>query len=294
MSLPIWPNISSGVLNVSQGVPFQVTWTSQNLFQSYDLLKQQVQTEYALEAAKITNLALAQTITNTLDPSVKVNIDPFIFDLYNAISLVEQYGEVLEDLIWVTHGVDPYTGQTVEIPGRYDMCECQNMFRCPNGTVSLNGAKSIQDCTPERVQILRRISVIPSYYTPNTTISPKAGTLTLANTTDYWELSGADYSLPNGPQSYNLGTIRANTFDVIVITIDLTRIHYNLTYGADYRVGLYVNCKPCPAQYYCDYTNSTGSSCTSPSFAYQQYLYNQCLDRFAFNKYNLVEILFPI
>lgn len=49
--------------------------------------------------------------------------------------------------------------------------------------------------------------------------------------------SGADYSLPKGPQSYPIGTITVQAFDVAVITIDFNYIQYNMTYGTDFRIG---------------------------------------------------------
>lgn len=208
----------------------------------------------------------------------RVNIDPFVYDLYNAVSLVEQYGEYLEELIWISESVDEYNGNTIEIPGRFDMCECQNLVKCPNGTVSSTGSNSLTDCTPELVQVLRRISVIPSYFNANYSPPATSGNLKLSNISDFWEISGADYSLPNGPQSYKIGTINVEAFDVAVITLDFTSIHYNITYGVDFRVSIYVDCKPCPSQYYCDYSQQP-ATCKYPSVAEQNLRFNECKNR---------------
>ena len=40
------------------------------------------------------------------------------------------------------------TGEVIEVPGRYDMCECQNLFKCQNGTISNLGSQSNSDCYP--------------------------------------------------------------------------------------------------------------------------------------------------
>lgn len=45
--------------------------------------------------------------------------------------------ERLEDLVWIDD-----QGQ----PGRLDMCECERLLQCPNGTVSAIGSKDIYSC----------------------------------------------------------------------------------------------------------------------------------------------------
>lgn len=256
---------SPGLHDLSTGVAFQFTWSSIRLFTLYEELKTAIRAEYKqeLEAFKAGN---------------RPNIDPFVYDLFNAVLLVEEYGEHLTSLVWISTDFNLYTGQREEVPGRYDMCECQNLLKCPNGTASVTGSNSIDDCVPEQVQVLRRISVIPPHYV-NSTPPTTAGNLILANLTDFWEISGADFTLPKGPQSYPIGSILLQTFDVAVVTMNLNKIHYNMTYGKDYRIGVYVDCKPCPTQYSCDYTLTVPTCTTNPSIVQQRINFNECKQR---------------
>ena len=68
------------------------------------------------------------------------------------------------------------------------MCKCENMLKCPNGTASGTGAKSVSDCVSTGLYVNRRVSVVPSYV--NTTGGPLAPFL--QNSTDFWQLGGAD------------------------------------------------------------------------------------------------------
>ena len=257
---------SSGVLNVTSGIEFQFTWTQKVTATNYDNFKSTIVVEYNNEVSllQIGNLTV---------------IDPFVFDLYNSVILIEEYGEKLEDLIWLIDDVNPYSGVNIKSPGRYDMCECQNLNKCPNGTSSNNGAKTVLDCTSDQTEILRRISVIPTYY--NETYPPAlAGRL--LNTSDFWELGGGDYSLPNGQETYTIGSITAQANDVVVITSDLSHISYNLTYLDHYQISVYVDCTPCPTRYHCDY-NKSPLKCKDglyPSLAQQQENFNDCLNRY--------------
>lgn len=45
--------------------------------------------------------------------------------------------ERLEELVWVDED---------GLPGRLDMCECERLLHCPNGTVSASGAEDIYNC----------------------------------------------------------------------------------------------------------------------------------------------------
>ena len=63
------------------------------------------------------------------------------FDAYTAVSLIEQYGEYLETLV----SLEPALASELDVfprgsrPLRFDMCDCQNMLKCPNGTSSPPG-----------------------------------------------------------------------------------------------------------------------------------------------------------
>jgi hypothetical protein len=64
------------------------------------------------------------------------------------------------------------------------------MFKCPNGTESITGSSSINDCVASGLFVNRRISAIPSY------VDEKNGPLAgyLKNVSDFWEIGGADTS----------------------------------------------------------------------------------------------------
>ncbi|CAN0410391.1 unnamed protein product, partial [Laminaria digitata] len=64
-------------------------------------------------------------------------MDPYVYDLYQAVRYVEEFGERLEDLVWIDEEGSP---------GRLDMCECERLLHCPNGTVSTSGSEDIYSC----------------------------------------------------------------------------------------------------------------------------------------------------
>jgi hypothetical protein len=122
-------------------------------------------------------------------------MDPYTYDLKNAIQLIEVYGEKLEDLIALNGAIDGNLNFYLT-PNRLDMCECERINRCPNGTVSAIGAKSWIDCYSEGLDVLRRVDVVPAKLR-NTT--DEVYLKKIANVTDFWELGGADAStLPDG------------------------------------------------------------------------------------------------
>ena len=73
-------------------------------------------------------------------------MDPYIFDLMNAIEYIDEFGQKLETLIWLVDGVDTTGEKVVKLPGRSDMCECERLHKCPNGTASVAGSTSWMDC----------------------------------------------------------------------------------------------------------------------------------------------------
>lgn len=77
------------------------------------------------------------------------------------------------------------------------MCECENLHKCPNGTFSTTGSQSLEDCQSDGVEVLRRVSVIPTWYNETNTPGLVGH---LANVSDFWELSGSDMSMSNGEQ----------------------------------------------------------------------------------------------
>jgi hypothetical protein len=61
------------------------------------------------------------------------------------VRLVEEFGERLEELVYFTteFGDD---GKAHFSPGRLDMCDCEKLHRCPNGTTAGENSKSVYDC----------------------------------------------------------------------------------------------------------------------------------------------------
>lgn len=54
-----------------------------------------------------------------------------------VISHLFAHAERLEDLVWVDED---------GLPGRLDMCECERLLRCPNGTISASGSQDVYNC----------------------------------------------------------------------------------------------------------------------------------------------------
>lgn len=100
---PTWPAIgvnSSGLLNLA-GLQIQTTWTTVTTYQSYDALKTYAQTEFSKEYSDLTK-SLQSGGTG------RRAMDPYVFDLYWATKLIDEYGMDLEKLVWLTYGTDSY------------------------------------------------------------------------------------------------------------------------------------------------------------------------------------------
>lgn len=232
-----------GALNVSEGLNVQYTWLKKKKFETYDALKTAVVDEYDTEFTDLT--------AGTRDA-----MDPFIFDLRAAVRYVEEFGERLEELVWLDY--DAAGG--LYAPGRLDVCECERLTRCPNGTESAVGADDLYDCTASGDEVLVRMNAVPDWY---------RNASFMANGSDFSELSGTG--------EYDLGTLKLETLEVATITLDVNDLANNLTYDEHYRLGVYIDCKPCPARYQCNY-RAEPPTCDWPSADYQQELYDQCLE----------------
>ena len=166
-------------------------------------------------------------------------------------------------------------------------------MRCPNGTVSTTGSVTWQDCVSTGLDVVRRITVVPSWYNDST---PEfAGQL--KNSSDFWELGGADMNvLPfgesdSGEKAFKVGTISLEALDVMVVTLDFLSLSTNLTYGEHYQISVYVDCKPCPPRYVCNYETSDGiPTCDIgyPTVEQQEENYRNCLLR-----YNMTSCMLP-
>ena len=253
----------TGYLDIGEHEGFPIRFTSEQnqVFGSYAELKSKVRAEFNSEQEQI-------------EAGSRSNIDPFIFDLHHSILLIEQFGQRLEQLVYMNatqetstsfsvllgngngngNGNDTYS-QEFDFFAPLDWCACQTLLKCPNGTVSKQGSTSLDDCVSTQKEVLHRISLLPpatndlvSHLPPSTT----EGT--------------ADES----------ATLQLDTYDVAVLTIDQSRLPHNLTYGDHYRFSIYDGCKPCPIRYQC---KEETSACHYPSKLRQMEILNECLKR---------------
>lgn len=135
------------------GINFRVTWDPKKdltkIFTTYSELKSYVELE----------------IVNQRMRPEKSYLDPYIYDLWRAIRLVEEYGEALPYFVnieWFKE-INSKTGEhlMVPYPKRMDACDCERLLKCPNGTRIGTGldATSIEDCvtTRDEVHILKKL-----------------------------------------------------------------------------------------------------------------------------------------
>ena len=214
----------------------QFTYMEHKSFNNYTELKESTTAEYMSERKQ-------------LQEGTRVDIDPFIFDLYRSIQLIEQHGEKLEKLI----EVQPSTALDHQFIGALDWCECQSLLKCPNGTVSKLASAAIDDCISTKDDVLSRISLIP-------------------NSTE--QVSTSEGTIDDSP------TLNLDPYQVAVLTVDQSGLPTNFTYGEHYQISVYDGCKPCPLRYQCNKASaveSPESSCKYPSTEKQVHHINQCL-----------------
>ena len=53
-------------------------------------------------------------------------------------------------------------GVTMQAPGRLDVCECERLHRCPNGTTSGEGSTSTYDCK-KTSEVLMRFNAFANF-----------------------------------------------------------------------------------------------------------------------------------
>jgi len=237
--------------------PIQFTHLEEKVFPNYAELKQAVELEYSEQRSKVEKGAVH-------------SLDPFIFDLANAVRLIERYGEALEQLVYfrekdVTdddHLVMEVSHESL-VPGRLDACSCSRLLRCPNGTVTRGGgSESEEDCISRGNDILQRYSLLPDDWANSSRVS---------NETDFTEIAG-------GAGESAFGTLHLDSLEVAILSLDLKSLSNNITYGSHYKVSIYDGCKPCPPRYICD-DSMTSSSCEVP-LTEQMEQFNSCLKKY--------------
>ena len=243
---------------------FSVRFTSEmnRVFGNYADLKSEVRDEYNSEREQVT-------------AGNRSNIDPFIFDLHNSVRLIEQFGEKLEQFIYLNatnktsttsielvfgHENDTYS-QEFDFLVPLDWCECQTLLQCPNATASKEGSASLDDCVSTKKEVLHRISLLPPVDNLTTHLPS-----TLEGTVD------------------DSSTLHLDPFDVAILTIDQSRLPHNLTYGDHYQISIYDGCKPCPIRYQCKQRRGRDEefdhpACPYPPKSRQVEILNECLKR---------------
>ena len=127
--------------------------------------------------------------------------------------------------------------------------------------------------------VIRRVSVVPPWYNDTHPLE-MAREGYLSNSSDFTELGGADWQVPGGEKAYPVGTINLLARDVLTVSMDFTNLPYNLTYGEHYQIGVYVDCKPCPTQYRCNYLVDP-PTCETPSKPQQEINFKDCLSKYS-------------
>ena len=240
------PDFDGGLLSIEDdtnaGLTFRFTWLEDRTFGTYEQLKEEVYEEYGRQRNFI-------ALSNN-------PVDPFVFDLHHAVRMIEQFGTKLELLVSFRKALpeerllpwgesrsnyDFSLASRELLPGRLDVCECQNMLRCPNGTHFHGfGAASVRDCKTNGNEVLRRVSLLPPYASESDDLSKRS-----SDETDYVEIGG-------GHATNTIGTIRLEPLEVGIFQLDLTGLPRNMTYQEHYRLAVYVDCMPCPVRYRCE------------------------------------------
>eukprot|EP00949_MAST-11_sp_MAST-11-sp1_P005202 g5202.t1 len=183
--------------------------------------------------------------------SGKDRFDPLTWDVHYAIELVEVLGDRVPELV----GLDPTTTDSLNplqhIPMRLDMCSCEQLLKCPNGTTSSLAQSKILDCTPAASEILRRVMPVVGGHPLDQE--------RVMNATDRTDLTGSE--------DRGIGQIELRTFETATFTMDFREVDLNMTYGLHYRLSAYVDCFPCPVRYQCQ---GAGLGCDFPSLEEQQ------------------------
>ncbi|CAM9134493.1 unnamed protein product, partial [Chrysoparadoxa australica] len=244
------PTFEGGLLEVdlAAGVPMRFSWLETRTYHDYASLKEDVEAEYNAEYAQIAG-------------GERDNMDPYVYDLNAAVRYVEEFGERLEDLV----GLQQPQGSDELVPYRLDMCECQRLLRCPNGTISSEGSTSVLDCEANKEEVLRRVNVVPDRYMHDVNFTTHS-------------VNGTALTEITGKQEFTLGALRLDSLEVATISLDVSQLQHNMTYGKHYQLSIYLDCKPCPTQYRCNLEGET-PTCSYPPLERQEEQYQECLER---------------
>jgi Chromosome segregation ATPases len=238
--------VNSGTLtNPNFHLHIQVNQTSVVQFKTYTDLKVYMQ-NISLDESKLLN-------------------DTILYKLIHGYRLVENFIDSPETFVYfrplaagddIRFALHAPNGRLL-YPTRFDLCECLNLLKCPQGTHSLNlGAKLLSDCIPTEDDVLSRFFLEPT------------------------QNEKSDFSVHNFDQTrveiHNPRALSLEAYDIAIISMNLQVLPRNMTYGRDYRLSIFKNCKPCPTRYKC--IGETG--CSYPPKKDQYSMLNDCLKTF--------------
>jgi hypothetical protein len=113
--------------------------TSTKTYDTFDTLMHDVVSAYA----------------SAIESAAETQIHDDLYDMYHAVQHVEHLKA--STLEYVNFVPGTAAGEIL----RLDMCECQRLLKCPNGTVAPINAESIFDCVKAGDVILQRLDLIP-------------------------------------------------------------------------------------------------------------------------------------
>ncbi len=263
-ALDLVEGIEDGLLDLTPPLKLRLTWNTVLPFDTYSDLKIAVVKEFAYQEAERRD-------------GLRESMDPFTFDLNVAIEKIEEHGAILPTLVWasarsseLSSTLSPNVGSgKIYEPGRLDMCECEKLLRCPNGTESRFGATSVLDCQSTGKDSLRRLNTIPDRYMVTDGTNPLQYFVNFIM--DYYGMLSTEQ---NGG---TIGILKLDTWEIATVTLDISSLANNMTYGTHYELRAYINRVPCPTRYICDNEISEKRTCTFPDLKHQEMLYQTCL-----------------
>mmetsp|Transcript_12959 Transcript_12959/g.27791 ORF Transcript_12959/g.27791 Transcript_12959/m.27791 type:complete len:2710 (-) Transcript_12959:932-9061(-) len=162
-------------------------------------------------------------------------IDTLVYDLWAAIKFIDEFGNRTAELLESE---------------RLDTCLCQDMTRCPDGTITAIGATNIYDCSKTGNEVLVRIMPLSPDSSPEVNMSGWEYTtkLTGRKVQSHEKEEFGEYQLDN---IAGVGKLNLKAWQVAVITMDLSHILRNFTYNDHYQLSVYFDCTPCKIRYVC-------------------------------------------
>nr|CCA19102.1 conserved hypothetical protein [Albugo laibachii Nc14] len=202
------------------GIEFRTSWIETKNFSLYSEFQKAIMESFELQA----NLVL----------SSNSRIDPYLYDLFHAVNIINRYGDETLDII-------DYATREYVRPLRLDCVLLCVTLKCPNGTSSAASSNDIEDCVATGTEVLARISLVPSD--------------SLGNGMPSTNVSGPVETI----EGIDLKESQVTTF-----TINTTNLSKNFTYMDHYQISIYQDCRPCPPRYICDLTTPT-PTCIYPN-----------------------------